>query len=227
MEGWHANIFSSVYYFNHTYLFVSCLLQGGDLQDKPRFDALFHHCLAVLGDVLLRWSFHEWLWYFIGLSCVLVHKDVLTKEYLHVREHTSARGGIVCSFILGTCCPAILQRWRTRGVRVVAWTVNNSLQHAYLSNFLRVTSMSDTMDKLPLNELLREAAGESAAESALTGEDVERVDMDEGAKLFPEGESHQDGGQGEDGVEEQGEVSQGEEGGGGGGTEEGGEGNTQ
>ncbi len=87
--------------------------------------------------------------------------------------------------------------------------------------------MSDTMDKLPLNELLREAAGESAAESALTGEDVERVDMDEGAKLFPEGESHQDGGQGEDGVEEQGEVSQGEEGGGGGGTEEGGEGNTQ
>ena len=51
---------------------------------KPRFDALLYHACAVVGDVLLRWALHEFLWYFIGLSAVLIHKDVLTKEYLHV-----------------------------------------------------------------------------------------------------------------------------------------------
>ncbi len=62
-------------------------------------------------------------------------------------------------------------------MRVIAWTVNNSLQRAYLDNFLRVTSMSDTMDRVPLGDILREAAGESAAESALTDADAERVDL--------------------------------------------------
>ena len=57
---------------------------GSGGESKRRFDAALHHLAAVAGDVLLRWSLHEWLWYFIGLSAVLVHKDVLTKEYLHV-----------------------------------------------------------------------------------------------------------------------------------------------
>ena len=46
--------------------------------------------------------------------------------------------------------------WRERGVRVIAWTVNNSLQRVYLTNFLRVTTMSDSMDHVPLERMIRE-----------------------------------------------------------------------
>jgi len=51
---------------------------------KPRFDAILYHSAAVVGDVILKWAVHNFLWYFIGLSAVLIHKDVITKEYLQV-----------------------------------------------------------------------------------------------------------------------------------------------
>ncbi len=50
--------------------------------------------------------------YITGVSAVLVHKEVLNTGYVHA--------------------------WRERGIRVIAWTVNNSLQRAYLTNFLTV-----------------------------------------------------------------------------------------
>jgi len=81
---------------------------------------------------VLRWALHNFLWYFIGLSAVLIHKDVLTKEYI--------------------------QAWRVRGVRVFAWTVKNSLQRGYLTKFFRVTILSDTMDAIPQQDLLIEGA---------------------------------------------------------------------
>ena len=56
---------------------------------KARFDALLYHVGAVIGDILLKWSLHEWMWYFIGLSAVLIQKDFLTKEYLQVRRHSA------------------------------------------------------------------------------------------------------------------------------------------
>ncbi len=38
--------------------------------------------------------------------------------------------------------------WRERGVRVIAWTVNNSVQKMFLRNYLGVAIMSDTMDQV-------------------------------------------------------------------------------
>ncbi len=138
--------------------------------DKPRFESLMQHWLSRLGDVLLKWCLHEWLWYFIGLSAVLIHKDYLNKEYLHVR--------IFIKLPIPLCClthafPILCQMWRSRGVRVLAWTVNNSQQRAYLSNYLGVESMSDTMDRLPLRELLRMEGDE---------EDEGKVERDEGTE---------------------------------------------
>ena len=60
--------------------------------------------------------------YFVGLSAVLIHKDFLTKEYL--------------------------QSWREKGVRVMAWTVNNTPQRVYLTHFLGCTVLSDSMDQV-------------------------------------------------------------------------------
>ena len=101
---------------------------GNHLHHRPRFSSPFYHLAAVLADHVHKWALHDFLWYFIGLSAVLIHKDALTGEYI--------------------------MRWREKGVRVLAWTVNSSLQKAYLVNFLRVTTLSDTMDQLPMDELV-------------------------------------------------------------------------
>ncbi|XP_059085274.1 glycerophosphodiester phosphodiesterase 1-like [Tigriopus californicus] len=95
----------------------------------PRFDSPLQHYLARAGDVVLQWSVHEFLWYFLGLSAVAIEKNVLTPEYV--------------------------QLWRERGVRILAWTVNNSLQKYYLENYLRVTIMSDSLDRIPIEEYIQ------------------------------------------------------------------------
>ena len=43
-----------------------------------RFDSPLAHHTAVLADYAYTWAFHNFLWYFLGLSAVLVNKDVLT-----------------------------------------------------------------------------------------------------------------------------------------------------
>ena len=109
--------------------FIAYESYTGSLADfRPRFESVFTHHCAILADILLTWAFHDFLWYFLGLSAVLIHKGVLTQEYV--------------------------QRWRERGVRVVAWTVNDSLERAYLSKCLHVTSMSDSLDSVSVDKIL-------------------------------------------------------------------------
>ncbi len=99
------------------------------MKGKPRFRSALQHWSAVLADVVLKWAYHDWLWHFVGLSAVLVHRDVLTKSYV--------------------------DDWRAKGIPVVAWTVNDSLQRAYLEGHLGVATMSDTMDRVPVADLVR------------------------------------------------------------------------
>lgn len=49
-----------------------------------------------------------------------------------------------------------LQRWRERGVRLIAFTANNSLERAYFERCLRVSCLSDSLDEIPLDCLLRD-----------------------------------------------------------------------
>ena len=37
----------------------------------------------------------------------------------------------------------------------MAWTVNQSLQKAYLTDYLRVSVLSDTMDAIPADKLIQ------------------------------------------------------------------------
>ena len=74
----------------------------------------------------------------------------------------------------GTKC---LQKWRQRGVRVIAWTVNNSLQKLYLNNYLGVSSMSDTMDQIPESVLLSSSANSSESK---------KLELNEGGNLEEE-----------------------------------------
>ena len=94
-----------------------------------RFSSPFQHHLAIVADYIIEWMVHEFLWYFLGLSAVLVHKDVLTVAYV--------------------------QKWRERGLRLIAWTVNNSLERVYLERVLHVTCMSDTLDEIGIENILK------------------------------------------------------------------------
>jgi len=94
-----------------------------------RFDSPLAHHTAVLADYAYTWAFHNFLWYFLGLSAVLVNKDVLTPEYV--------------------------QKWRERGIRIMAWTVNNSFERLYIERALHVTVLSDTMDEIGVEQLLK------------------------------------------------------------------------
>ena len=51
--------------------------------------------------------------------------------------------------------PAYVQQWRERGIRIIAWTVNNSFERLYIERALHVTTMSDTMNEIGVDELLK------------------------------------------------------------------------
>ena len=40
--------------------------------------------LAMIGDALLSWAVHDFLWYFLGISAIFVAKDYLSPEYIQV-----------------------------------------------------------------------------------------------------------------------------------------------
>ncbi|KAF8776934.1 Glycerophosphodiester phosphodiesterase 1 like protein [Argiope bruennichi] len=96
--------------------FISCTdIPNG----RPRFDSWWKHKLAQAGDVALEWAFHNVIWYFTGVSAVLVHKDYLSAEYVRM--------------------------WRARNIQVIAWTPNHRLEKEYLRKVLNVTYISDTL----------------------------------------------------------------------------------
>ena len=51
-----------------------------------RFEGIAQHYAAMAADVILKWALHDCLWYFLGLSAVLIEKDYLTLAYIQVRN---------------------------------------------------------------------------------------------------------------------------------------------
>ena len=55
------------------------------------------------------------------LPAVAVHRDSVTRSYV--------------------------SSWRSKGVRVFTWTVNNNIEKAYFRHVLGVTCLTDTLDR--------------------------------------------------------------------------------
>eukprot|EP00096_Caligus_rogercresseyi_P011823 TRINITY_DN4783_c0_g1_i1.p1 TRINITY_DN4783_c0_g1~~TRINITY_DN4783_c0_g1_i1.p1 ORF type:complete len:409 (+),score=84.40 TRINITY_DN4783_c0_g1_i1:121-1227(+) len=120
--------------------FLSCETYSGTLQDaRPRWDALYKHYLASIGDIFLKWAYHNVLWHFLGLSAVLVHKALITPEYVEM--------------------------WTERGIRVLVWTVNDTLEKLYLSKSLGVTPISDAIDPISEENFLFSICEEPTSEN--------------------------------------------------------------
>lgn len=86
---------------------------------RPRYKSTLRFLLAVATDYILEWSIHNWLWYVTGVSAVLIHKDCLSPHYV--------RG------------------WKERGVHVLAWTVNHSVEKECMTKWLQLPYITDTL----------------------------------------------------------------------------------
>lgn len=91
--------------------------EGGPIQTVPH--AVGMPFLLNILDKINLWMVNNFTYYFLGLSAILVHSDIVSLEDL--------------------------RRWRERRLRVVAWSVNKPLEKKYFSKVLKVTYMTDTM----------------------------------------------------------------------------------
>ncbi|KAJ1522665.1 hypothetical protein ONE63_001831 [Megalurothrips usitatus] len=81
--------------------------------------------LQGLLDKINVWLLNHFTYYFLGLSAILLHNDIVSVEDM--------------------------RKWRERHLRVVAWSVNKPLEKKYFSKVLKVTYMTDTMIGEPDN----------------------------------------------------------------------------
>nr|CAD7456550.1 unnamed protein product [Timema tahoe] len=86
---------------------------------RPRYKNLFKHLAAQWLDVVHGWLLEHIHYYLLGLSAILLQKDIVN---MHVVSH-----------------------WRDRGLRVIPWTVNLPLEKQFFSRVLKLTYMTDTL----------------------------------------------------------------------------------
>ncbi|XP_063228069.1 glycerophosphodiester phosphodiesterase 1 [Bacillus rossius redtenbacheri] len=86
---------------------------------RPRYSNLLKHLAAQALDTLHLWMLEHLLPGVLGLSAILLHKDLAS--------------------------PDAVTAWQNRGLRVILWTVNMPLEKKYASSVLKVTYMTDTL----------------------------------------------------------------------------------
>jgi len=96
----------------------------------PKSYSTWINYAAWLGDNLLSWAIHEFLWYFLGIAFIMVCKHEIHAPYV--------------------------QAWRSKGIRVISSPVNKSLERLYFEKHLRISCMADTMDEIGIDKLLEE-----------------------------------------------------------------------
>ena len=94
--------------------------EGTTSSARPRYSGL-KQLAAGLADEVAAFLMDSVVWWVVGLSAVLVHRHVITKEYI--------------------------ERWRTRGVTVMAWTVNCPKEKTFYTKVLNIPVLSDTLEK--------------------------------------------------------------------------------
>lgn len=101
--------------------FVSCQSwEGSRSSITPRFSGV-KQLLAQGVDLVFGPLLDSLIWWMVGLSAVLVHRAVITREYVDT--------------------------WRARGVTVMAWTVNCPIEKRFYRNVIKIPVLSDTMDE--------------------------------------------------------------------------------
>lgn len=100
-------------------------------QTFPKSKSIPLNTLSRMADKIMSWAIHDFLWYFLGLSLIIVDKNQINAPYV--------------------------QKWRQKGIRVITSPVNKSLERLYFEKHLRLTCMADTMDEIGIDKLMAEA----------------------------------------------------------------------
>ncbi|XP_011871869.1 PREDICTED: glycerophosphodiester phosphodiesterase 1 [Vollenhovia emeryi] len=92
---------------------------GLEAPGPARFRNPLKHLAACILETLYEWLLPRFVYYIVGVSAVLLHKDIVN--------------------------PRVIERWCERGIRVMAWTVNRPSEKTHFSRFLKVTYLTDTL----------------------------------------------------------------------------------
>uniref|UniRef100_A0A8D0FVB2 Glycerophosphodiester phosphodiesterase 1 n=1 Tax=Strix occidentalis caurina TaxID=311401 RepID=A0A8D0FVB2_STROC len=85
----------------------------------PRFNSSWKHYLYMMMDVILDWSLHSFLWRLCGVSAFLIQKNFVSQEYV--------------------------RQWSSKGIQVVAWTVNTFAEKSYYESVLVSSYITDSL----------------------------------------------------------------------------------
>ncbi|OAD60501.1 Glycerophosphodiester phosphodiesterase 1 [Eufriesea mexicana] len=99
--------------------FSRTLYSGLDGSAPVRYSNPFKYIAACLLDHIYEWMFYRFVYYIVGVSAVLLHKDILNQR--------------------------IIQEWYNRDIRVMAWTVNLPSEKSHFSRLFKVTYLTDTL----------------------------------------------------------------------------------
>ncbi|XP_068278824.1 glycerophosphodiester phosphodiesterase 1 isoform X2 [Nyctibius grandis] len=85
----------------------------------PRFNSAWKHYLYMMMDVILDWSLHSFLWRLCGVSAFLIQKNFVSQAYV--------------------------RHWSSKGIQVVAWTVNTFAEKSYYETVLESSYITDSL----------------------------------------------------------------------------------
>ncbi|XP_025938773.1 glycerophosphodiester phosphodiesterase 1 [Apteryx rowi] len=85
----------------------------------PRFNTFWKHYWYMMMDVILDWSLHSFLWRLCGVSAFLIQKNFVSQEYV--------------------------RHWSSKGIQVVAWTVNTFAEKRYYETVLEASYITDSL----------------------------------------------------------------------------------
>lgn len=99
--------------------FTSTSYMGSDGISAPKYTNIFKYILACIFDYIYEWMLFHFLYYIVGVSVLLLHKDILNQR--------------------------VIKEWDDRNVRVIAWTVNLPSEKMHFSRLFKITYLTDTL----------------------------------------------------------------------------------
>lgn len=100
------------------YYYSRITYSGLDGIGPARYTNPLKHLTCCIMDSLYDWALPRFMYYIVGASVVLLHKDIVN--------------------------PQVVRQWHDRGVRVMVWSVNLPSEKSHFSRLLRVTYFTDT-----------------------------------------------------------------------------------
>ncbi|EFN63344.1 Glycerophosphodiester phosphodiesterase 1 [Camponotus floridanus] len=101
------------------YYFSRVSYTGLVAPSAARFHNPFKHLAACVLEILYEWLLSRFVYYIIGISAIILHKDIVN--------------------------PRVIEQWYDRDVRVMTWPVNRPSEKTHFSRLFKITYLTDTL----------------------------------------------------------------------------------